>query len=73
MRTSQWGQTIMVMSLSILVGCAEVNQPVSQEIHSRSMKFSLPQRIEDLAGPWEYKDADGQGTMTLNALGKGDI
>lgn len=71
MKTSQWNQMIIVMSLLIQVGCAEVTPPVSQEIHSRSATFSLPQRIEDLEGPWEYKDADGEGTMTLNALGKG--
>lgn len=71
MKISQWSKMILVMSLLMLVGCAEVSPPVSQEVHSRSATFSLPQRIEELAGSWEYKDDVGQGIITLNAEGKG--
>jgi len=71
MKPSQWSQMLVVMCVLMLVGCAEVTPPVSQETHSPSATFSLPQRIEDLAGPWEYKDAAGEGMMTLNAEGRG--
>jgi len=71
MKTSQCSQMIIVISLLMLTGCAEVSPPVSQKIHPRTTTFSIPQRIEDLAGPWEYKDDAGQGTINLNALGKG--
>ena len=71
MKISQWSQMMIVLSLLIQVGCAEVTPPVSQKVHSRSATFSLPQRIEDLAGVWEYKDTAGQGIITLNAEGKG--
>lgn len=68
----QWIQAVLVVVFIGLVGCAEVSTPVSQEIHPKSTTFSLPQRIEDLAGPWEYKDGDsGQGTINLNAEGSG--
>ena len=71
MKTFQWIQMLMGMSLLLLVGCVERTPPVFQEIGARSPLFSLPQRIEDLAGPWEYQDAEAQGTMTLNAVGMG--
>ena len=68
----QWSQAVLVVVFIGLVGCAKVPPPVSQEIHSRPATFSLPQRVEDLAGPWDYKDAAaGQGTINLNAMGKG--
>ena len=54
-----------------LMGCAETTPSISQKIHFKPMPFSVPQRIEDLAGPWEYKDEAGQGIITLNAEGKG--
>lgn len=71
MERYQWSQAVLVVVFMGLAGCAEVSLPVSQGIYSRSATFSLPQRIEDLAGPWEYKDDAGQGTINLNALGKG--
>ena len=67
----QQNSTIFLMSLVMLVGCTEVTPPVSQEIYSRSVNFSVPKKIEDLAGTWEYQDLAGQGTITLNVEGKG--
>ena len=67
----QWNHAVLVALCIGLVGCAAVSPPVSQEMRSRSATFQLPQRIEDLAGPWEYQDADSQGTIILNDLGKG--
>lgn len=68
----QWNQVVLVVVFIGLVGCAEVSPSVSQEIHSRSTIFSIPQHIKDLAGPWEYQDdAAGKGTINLNELGKG--
>ncbi len=71
MNRFQWSQAVLVVVLMGLAGCVEVSPPVSQEIRPRSTTFSLPHRIEDLAGPWEYKDDAGQGTINLNASGKG--
>lgn len=71
MKTAYWSQVLLVVGLFMPLGCSEVTPPISQEIHSRSIPSSLPQRIEDLAGSWEYKDAAGEGIITLNAEGKG--
>ena len=71
MKTIQWSQVILVGSLFIVMGCAEVTPPVSQEIGSSSIPLSLPQQIKDLAGSWKYKDVAGQGIITLNAEGNG--
>ena len=62
---------MILLSLLMQVGCAEVTPPVSQEIHATPETFSFPHRIEDLAGAWEYKDSAGEGVITLNAEGKG--
>ena len=71
MKTLQWSQGIIVGVLLIVVGCAQVTPPVSQEIPSKSITLSFPQQIKDLAGPWEYKDSAGHGIITLNAEGDG--
>ena len=71
MKPFQWSQMLIVLSLFMLVGCAKVTPPVSEEIHSPPATFVLPQRIEDLAGAWEYKDTAGKGVITLDAEGKG--
>lgn len=71
MKPSQWIQVMIMMSPLMLVGCAEVTPPVFQKIHSPPVTFLLPQRIANLAGTWEYKDAAGQGIIRLNAEGKG--
>ena len=71
MKTSHRNQIMIVLSLRMLAGCANITPPDSQEIHTRSITLSLPQQIEDLAGSWEYKDLAGQGIITLNAEGKG--
>jgi hypothetical protein len=63
---------MIVLSLLILASCAKMTPPESQEIHHRSMTLSIPQQFEDLAGTWEYKDAAGQGFITLNAEGQGE-
>jgi hypothetical protein len=68
----QWNQAVLVCAFIGLMGCAEVSPPVSQETQSRSTTFSIPQQIKDLAGPWEYKDDAGKGTINLNELGKGE-
>ena len=60
---------MVVLILLIFVGCVETTPHVSQESHSKT--YAQPQRIEDLAGSWEYKDLAGQGMITLNAEGKG--
>lgn len=60
-----------IVSLTLLVGCTVVTPPVSQEIHSRFVNFSVPKHIEDLAGAWEYKDGAGQGIIKLDVEGKG--
>lgn len=71
MKTSHRNQMMIVLSLLMLAGCANITPPDSQEIHTRSITLSLPQHIEDLAGAWEYQDLAGQGIITLNAEGKG--
>ena len=71
MKPFQWSQMLIVLSLFMLVGCAKVTPPVSEEIHSPPATFALPQRIEDLAGAWEYKDTAGEGVITLDAEGRG--
>ncbi len=59
------------MSLLVLVGCAERTQSISQEINPKPLMFSFPQQVADLEGPWQYQDAEGEGTMTLDAKGNG--
>ena len=71
MKTSHRNQMMIVVSLLMLAGCANITPPETQEIHTRSITSSFPQQIEDLAGSWEYKDLAGQGIITLNAEGKG--
>ena len=71
MKTSHRNKIMIVLGLLMLVGCANMTSPESQGIHSRSITFSFPQQIEDLAGSWEYQDLAGQGIITLNAEGKG--
>jgi hypothetical protein len=72
MKTTHWTQVMVVLSLLMLVSCAKMTSLESQKIHTRSISISLPQKIKDLAGPWEYNDAAGQGIIMLNAEGKGD-
>ena len=67
----QWTQMMMVLSLFLLAGCANMTSPETPDIHTRSIPLSLPERIEDLAGPWKYKDAAGEGIIKLNTEGKG--
>ena len=71
MKTFHLCPWLLVVSLFVPLGCSEITPPISQEVHSRSIPISLPQRIEDLAGSWEYKDAAGEGIITLNTEGKG--
>ena len=66
-----WSPMMCILIFLIPIGCAEITPPTSQEIHSRSIPYSFPQQIEDLAGSWEYKDAAGEGIITLDAEGKG--
>jgi hypothetical protein len=71
MQVFQSSRMMIVMSLLLLSGCVGGAPSVSQDISSRFTTFSLPQRIEDLAGAWEYKDTAGEGIITLNTEGKG--
>jgi len=71
MNENLWNQVVSILVLIGLVGCAEMTSPISQEIHARSMTFSQPQHIEDLAGSWEYKDKTGSYPITLNTQGTG--
>jgi hypothetical protein len=70
MQSFHLNQIMIVLSL-LLLGCAKMMPPEFQEIHPRSITPSLPQQIEDLAGAWEYKDAAGEGIITLNTEGNG--
>ncbi|MDH5427345.1 MAG: hypothetical protein OEZ57_04250 [Nitrospirota bacterium] len=67
----QWTRIMTVLSLLIWAGCANMTSPETSDIHSRSIPVSLPERIEDLAGAWKYKDAAGEGIILLNTEGNG--